>query len=305
MRSKQERGNPLRLVGWGQRPIGMNQSILDVILEHKRTTEVPARKQLISTAIMRARAEATHTPTRDFAAGLLRQDGHMALIAEVKRASPSKGDLVTGEFKPVDLALSYEANGASAISVLTDERFFKGSLEYLVDVRQAVNVPVLRKDFVIDPYQIYEARAAGADAVLLIVAALDDAALTDLHALAHSLTLTPLVEVHNEAEAERALKLGAGVIGVNNRDLHTFRTDLNTTAQCAKILLNHTPQHTPQPILVSESGIFTQQHVQAVAAMGASAVLVGESIITSGAIATQVRDLSGVLRTRHHSEAIT
>ncbi len=279
----------------------MNHSILDVILEHKRSTEVPARKQLISAAVMRERAEAIRTPTRNFAASLLCQDGHVALIAEVKRASPSKGDLVTGEFKPVDLALSYEANGASAISVLTDERFFKGTLEYLVGVRQAVHVPVLRKDFVVDPYQVYEARAAGADAVLLIVAALDDAELADLHTLARSLTLTPLVEVHHEAEAERALKLGAQVIGVNNRDLHTFKTDLNTTAQCARILLNHTPQ----PTLVSESGIFTPQHVQAVAAMGASAVLVGESIITSGAIATQVRDLSGVLRTGRHSEAIT
>jgi indole-3-glycerol phosphate synthase len=279
----------------------MNHSILDVILEHKRSTEVPARKQRISASVMREHAEAIHTPTRDFAASLLRQDGHVALIAEVKRASPSKGDLVTGEFKPVELALNYEANGASAISVLTDERFFKGTLEYLVGVRQAVHVPVLRKDFVVDPYQVYEARAAGADAVLLIVAALDDAELADLHTLALSLTLTPLVEVHHEAEAERALKLGAQVIGVNNRDLHTFKTDLNTTAQCARILLTHTPQLT----LVSESGIFTPQHVQAVAAMGASAVLVGESIITSGAIATQVRDLSGVLRTGRHSEAIT
>jgi indole-3-glycerol phosphate synthase len=279
----------------------MNHSILDVILEHKRSTEVPARKQLISASMMRERAEATRTPTRDFAASLLRQDGHVALIAEVKRASPSKGDLVRGEFKPVDLALNYEANGASAISVLTDERFFKGTLEYLVGVRQAVHVPVLRKDFVVDPYQVYEARAAGADAVLLIVAALDDAELADLHTLACSLTLTPLVEVHHEAEAERALKLGAQVIGVNNRDLHTFKTDLNTTAQCARILLTHTPQ----PTLVSESGIFTSQHVQAVATMGASAVLVGESIITSGAIATQVRDLSGVLRAGRHSEAIT
>lgn len=279
----------------------MNHSILDVILEHKRSTEVPARKQHISASVMREHAEATRTPTRDFAASLLRQDGHVALIAEVKRASPSKGDLVTGDFKPVDLALNYEANGASAISVLTDERFFKGTLEYLVGVRQAVQVPVLRKDFVVDPYQVYEARAAGADAVLLIVAALDDAELADLHTLARSLTLTPLVEVHHEAEAERALKLGAQVIGVNNRDLHTFKTDLNTTAQCARILLTHTPQ----PTLVSESGIFTPQHVQAVAAMGASAVLVGESIITSGAIATQVRDLSGVLRAGRHSEAIT
>jgi indole-3-glycerol phosphate synthase len=277
----------------------MNQSILDVILEHKRNTEVPAHKKRISETVMREHAEAISTPSRDFAASLLRKDGRVALIAEVKRASPSKGDLVKGEFKPAELALSYEANGASAISVLTDERFFKGALEYLVHVRQAVGVPVLRKDFVVDPYQIYEARVAGADAVLLIVAALDDSTLTDLYALARSLTLMPLVEVHNIAEAERALKLNAQVIGINNRDLHTFNIDLNITSRCAKVVQNHLPA----PILVSESGIFTPQHVQAVAAMGASAVLVGESIITSGTIAAQVRDLSSILRTRCNSEA--
>jgi indole-3-glycerol phosphate synthase len=276
----------------------MNESILDVILEHKRTTEVPARKRLVSPSLMREQAEANRTPTRDFAASLQRADGHVALIAEVKRASPSKGELVKGEFSPVDLALAYQANGASAISVLTDERFFKGALDYLVRIRQAVSIPVLRKDFVIDPYQVYEARAAGADAVLLIVAALDDGALAELYALAHSLTLTPLVEVHNDVEAQRALKLGAQVIGVNNRDLHTFKTDLHTTAQCAAILR----QHMPPPVLVSESGIFTPQHVQTVAAMGASAVLVGESIITSGAIAAQVRALSSVLRISHSPE---
>ena len=277
----------------------MNHSILDVILEHKRTTELPARKRLVDAAAMRSRAEAINAPARDVAACLVRQDGRVALIAEVKRASPSKGDLVKGEFSPVALALSYQANGASAISVLTDERFFKGSLDDLVNVRRVVNVPVLRKDFVIDPYQVYEARAAGADAVLLIVAALDDAVLAGLHALARDLTLTPLVEVHNELEAERALKLGARLVGVNNRDLHTFVTDLNTTARCAEVLLNPSPR----PIVVSESGIFTPQHVQAVTAMGASAVLVGESIITSGAIAAQVRDLSSVLRAKSSPEA--
>jgi indole-3-glycerol phosphate synthase len=279
----------------------MEHSILDVILEHKRTTEVPARKQQINLAALRQSAEALRAPARPFGAGLLRPDGHVALIAEVKRASPSKGDLVKGEFKPVALAQCYEANGATAISVLTDERFFKGSLDYLTAVHQAVQIPVLRKDFIVDPYQVYEARAAGADAILLIVAALDDTELSDLHALAHSLSLSALVEVHSAAEAERALKLGAPLIGVNNRDLHTFKTDLNTTAQCARVLL----AHQPQPVLVSESGIFTPQHVQAVAKMGASAILVGESIITSGAIAAQVQTLSGVARTGHSAERIT
>ena len=279
----------------------MEHSILDVILEHKRTTEVPACKRQINLTTMREHAEALRAPARPFGPGLLRPDGHVALIAEVKRASPSKGDLVKGEFKPVELAQCYEANGASAISVLTDERFFKGNLNYLTAVHQAVQIPVLRKDFIVDTYQVYEARAAGADAILLIVAALDDAELADLHVLAHSLSLSALVEVHSAAEAERALKLDAPLIGVNNRDLHTFKTDLNTTAQCARVLL----AHPPQPVLVSESGIFTPQHVQAVAKMGASAVLVGESIITSGAIAAQVQALSGVARSGHSAEGIT
>ncbi len=222
----------------------------------------------------------------------------MALIAEIKRASPSKGDLVTGAFDPVDLALTYAANGASAISVLTDEQFFKGSLDHLVQVRRAVSLPVLRKDFVVDPYQVYEARGAGADAVLLIAAALEDGELADLHALALELALTPLVEVHDEAEVERALRIGARVIGVNNRDLRTFATDIRTTARCARVLDDGSTvvRRPSSVVLVSESGIFTPADVAAVAGMGASAVLVGESILTSSDVAGQVRALSSVSR---------
>jgi indole-3-glycerol phosphate synthase len=280
-------------------------SILDAILDHKRETEVPQCKQTAPLAEVRRAAEAMPSP-RDFAAALYRcnVDGYVALIAEIKRASPSKGDLVKGEFKPVELAQTYAANGAVCISVLTDEHFFKGSLNHLRVVRTAVDAPLLRKDFVVDAYQLYEARAAGADAALLIVAALDDAELRDLHALAIELGLTPLVEVHDEVETERAMRIGACVIGVNNRDLRTFHVDIETTARCAKLvngywLMNASSQlstNNQQHILVSESGIFSPADVARVAAMGANAILVGESIITSGDVAAQVQALSSVKR---------
>ncbi len=278
-------------------------SILDTILDHKRTIEVPARKRAVPIEAMRREAEARPQPTRNFAAALHRADGCVALIAEIKRASPSKGLLVKGTFEPAKLAHDYEANGASCISVLTDEQFFQGSLDHLREVHSAVNVPLLRKDFVVDAYQLYEARAAGADAALLIVAALDDSELRDLHVLATELTLTALVEVHDEAETERAMNIGASVIGVNNRDLRTFNVDIETTTRCAQTIdaRRKTAKSEASFVLrpsslVSESGIFTPTHVQQVAAMGANAILVGESIITSGDIAGQVRALSRVKR---------
>lgn len=273
-------------------------SILNTILDHKRTTEVPARMAARPLAEVR-RAAAALPPPRDFGAALRRTDGHVALIAEVKRASPSRGQLARGEWRPADLARMYEANGASCVSVLTDARFFQGGLEDLIAVRAVIGLPVLRKDFTVHPYQVYEARAAGADAVLLIVAALDDAALRDLHALALELGLTALVETHDEAEVDRAVAAGARVIGVNNRDLRTFEMDLDTTRRCAAAL--RAASHLRgAATLVSESGIFTPAHVAAVAGMGARAVLVGESIITSGDIAAQTRALSSVMIADEH-----
>ena len=277
-------------------------NILDTILAHKRETEVPARKQAVPLEVMRRQAEAA-APTRNFAAALHRADRCAALIAEIKRASPSKGLLAKGAFEPAQLARAYEANGATCISILTDERFFQGSLEHLRQVRTVVDLPLLRKEFVVDAYQLYEARAAGADAALLIVAALDDAELRDLHNLCGELALTALVEVHDEAETDRALAIGARVIGVNNRDLRTFVTDVATTARCVRIIdaRRHTLDNSALMVrrpasIVSESGIFTRDDVRRVAAMGANSVLVGESIITSGDIAGQVRALSGVHR---------
>lgn len=275
----------------------MRESILNQILEHKRSVELPRRKREAPLAQVRRAAETAARP-RNFAAALQRADGRVALIAEVKRASPSKGDLVKGAFDPASLARLYEANGASAISVLTDERFFKGAVEHLTQVKRQTQLPTLRKDFIIDAYQVYEARAAGADGALLIVAALDDILLRDLHALMIELGLTPLVEVHEEAEVERALRAGARVIGVNNRDLRTFVTDIDTTRRCARVLFDGqlTGDKPASVILVSESGIFTPTDVATVAGHGASAVLVGESIITSGDIPAQTRALASVPR---------
>lgn len=276
----------------------MSESILDRILEHKRSVELPRRRRETPLADMRRAGEMAARP-RDFAAALRRPDGCVALIAEVKRASPSRGELVKGAFDPPGLAQLYAASGASAISVLTDETFFKGALEHLTQVKRQTPLPALRKDFIIDAYQVYEARAAGADAVLLIVAALDDALLRDLIALIVALGMTPLVEVHTEAEVERALRAGARVIGVNNRDLRTFVTDIDTTRRCARVLFDGrwvTDDDGASITLVSESGIFTPADVATVAAHGASAVLVGESIITSGDIPAQTRALSSVRR---------
>lgn len=263
-------------------------SILQTILNHKRAVEVPAGKAARPLAEVRRAAEGAPLP-RDFGAALLRPTGQVALIAEVKRASPSRGALARGPWRPAELARTYEANGASCVSVLTDARFFQGGLEDLIAARAAVSLPILRKDFIVDAWQLYEARAAGADAALLIVAAMGDAELRDFHALIGELGMTALVEVHDEGECERALAAGARVIGVNNRDLNTFVTDLETTRRCAARLVGK-----GDFTLVSESGIFTPAHVAAVAAMGARAILVGESLITSPDLPALTRALSGV-----------
>jgi indole-3-glycerol phosphate synthase len=259
------------------------QTMLDRILAHK-VEEVAARKARASAAAMIAAARGA-SPPRDMRAAVRRENvALVALIAEIKRASPSRGVLLA-DFDPLALATVYAANGAAALSVLTDARFFGGDLAHLAAVRAAVSVPVLRKDFVLDPYQVYEARAAGADAVLLIAAALDDARLTDLHALVTELGMAALVEVHSEAELERALALGVPLIGVNNRDLRTFAVDLGTTERLARLV--------PEEVtLVAESGIFSADDVRRMGAAGARAVLVGEALVTAPDVAACVRELS-------------
>ncbi len=257
-------------------------TILDKILAQK-VEEV--RHKTVSLEQMERDAHLA-PPARDFAGALRR--GTVALVAEVKKASPSKGVLIEN-FDPVAIAKTYMDNGAAAISILTDEKFFQGHLDYLRLIRAAVNIPVLRKDFTIDPYQIYEARAAGADAVLLIVATLDDSQLDDLQNLTYELGMTALVEVHNEAEMERALMARAMVIGINNRDLKTFHEDLGVTARLAKLV--------PSDVtLVAESAIRSADDVRRMGEYGAHAVLVGESLVRADNMASTVKAFSSQRR---------
>jgi indole-3-glycerol phosphate synthase len=257
--------------------------VLDEIVAHKRAevAELKARRS-VGTVAAACRGLA---PARDFEAALRPPTGtRVRLIAEVKRASPSQG-LFRADLDPIAQASTYAAAGAAAVSVLTDARYFHGSLDDLVQVRRAVPVPVLRKEFIVDEYQLWEAREAGADAVLLIVAALEDAALRDLLGAAKGAGLATLVEVHTAGELDRALRLGAPVIGINNRDLQT----LTTTLAPSLALL---PQIPPGPIAVSESGLRTGADVAQVVAAGAHAVLVGETLLRADDVAAKVRELS-------------
>lgn len=245
-------------------------NVLDRILAHK-AEEVTAAKSRQSAASLAREAEGVARAVRGLAASLRSCPG-VPIIAEIKRRSPSKG-LIRADFDAEKIALAYAAAGAAGISVLTDEHFFGGSLEILRQVRAAVATPLLRKDFVIDAYQIDEARVAGADAVLLIVSALEDAALATLHARAKALGLDVLVEVHDERELDRALALGATLIGVNNRDLRTFEVDLATTERLAARIAD------PGVLLVAESGIATPADVARLERAGAGGFLVGESLM--------------------------
>ena len=214
----------------------------------------------------------------------------MALIAEVKKASPSAG-VICPDFDPVRIAKEYEAAGASCLSVLTDEKFFQGSLEYLKAIREAVRLPLLRKDFIIDERQILEAIECGADAILLIVAILSDGALKRFHDLASDAGLAVLVEVHDERELKRALDIDARLIGVNNRDLKSFTVDLATTERLAAQLF--AARGREEVVLVAESGIHQRADVERVARAGANAILVGESLMRSGTIAGKAAELLG------------
>ncbi|HEY8523877.1 MAG TPA: indole-3-glycerol phosphate synthase TrpC [Acidimicrobiales bacterium] len=221
-------------------------------------------------------------PPRGFAAGLRAADG-LAVIAEVKRRSPSKGDLYP-DLDPARVAADYERGGAACLSVLTDERFFGGSAADLQAARAATGLPVLRKDFTVAPADVCDARVMGADAVLLIVAALDDAELTDLHALAGEVGLDALVEVHDEAELDRALTVGATLVGVNQRDLVTFEVDPDRAVRVGKAM-------PPSVVRVAESGIKAPTEAAALREAGFDAVLVGESLVTSGDPAAAVTAL--------------
>lgn len=262
-------------------------TILDRIVEQKKR-EVAKLAGVRATASDLKAACASRGDLRDFYAALTRPHyGDIALIAEVKKASPSAG-VICPDFDPVHIARTYEESGASCLSVLTDQMFFQGSLTCLRQIREVVQLPLLRKDFIIDARQIREAIDWGADAILLIVAILDDAQLRSLHALATEAGLSVLVEVHDERELERALAIGAKLIGVNNRDLRTFKVDLGTTERLAERVRS---QALPDTLLVAESGIHTRADVERLARAGARAILVGESLMRQGNIPAKVSEL--------------
>ncbi|MBU0881597.1 MAG: indole-3-glycerol phosphate synthase TrpC [Candidatus Omnitrophica bacterium] len=208
---------------------------------------------------------------------------HVNLIAEIKKASPSKG-ILRGDFNPVKIAMTYQAHGASAVSVLTDERFFEGKLEHIRMVKESVSLPILRKDFIIDEYQIYESVACGADAILLIADLLSDNEMTGFYQLATSLGLDVLLEVHNEEDMEKAIQTGGEMIGINNRDLNTFKTDLAMTQKLMRLI----PAH---KIKVSESGIKSYEDVMFMKSIGINAVLIGEAFMEAPDIAAKMREI--------------
>ncbi len=257
-------------------------TILDTILAHKQT-EVAERKNRRSVSELKSRV-ADLEPTRDFLGALQTPKiGLVSLIAEVKKASPSAG-IIRADFDPVQLARIYEQSGAACLSVLTDEQFFQGHDDYLTTIRAAVALPLLRKDFTVDAYQVYEARALGADAILLIVAALSPERIADYQSLALELGMAALVEVHTEEEMDVARAVGAKLIGINSRDLKTFVTDIGAVARLGA--------RAPADVtLVAESGLKTPADVARVAQAGAKAILVGETLMRASDIGLAIKEL--------------
>lgn len=265
-----------------------SENILDRIVRSK-LARVSDRKRAAPPAEVEARARALPPPKRDFLAALSAPragSGHgLHVIAEVKKASPSRG-VLREDFRPLDIARDYAAAGASALSVLTEEDHFLGSDRYLEEISRSVAVPTLRKDFIVDPYQVYEAKCLGASAYLLIVACLSPSDLAALIALGRPLGLTPLVEAHTAEETRIAVEAGAPVVGINNRDLKTFRTALDTTFALRPLV----PKGVP---VVSESGIFTLADMQALAKAGVQAALIGESLMKESDVGAKLRELLG------------
>ncbi len=253
--------------------------MLNRIVARKRE-EVEQRKKSFPLSSLKERLARQKKPL-DFTSAL--SGNSTRLIAEVKRASPSRG-LLCPNFNPVALAKTYAQGGAAAISVLTEINYFEGSIDHLEAIREEVRLPLLRKDFIFDGYQIYESGAYGADALLLIVAILSQEQLKELLSLTHSLGLSCLVEVHNEAEVERALLSGAEIIGINNRDLTTFTVDIDTTRRLRPLI-------PPERIVVSESGIRSREDIEKLEGWGVNAVLMGETLITASNIPAKIREL--------------
>lgn len=258
-------------------------TILDQIIAVKREEVARAKREMPEPALRARLADAP--PVRDFLAAVA-AGPPLRLIAEVKKASPSKG-VIRADFDPVGIARIYERHGAACISVLTDRQFFQGSLRYLREIRDAVALPLLRKDFVIDPYQVLEARAHGADAVLLIAECLEDDLLRQLFDTVVALEMTPLVELHEPVNLPRVLRVGASLIGINNRDLHSFQVDLDRTLRLRREIPS-------DRIVVGESGIRTREDVVRLEAGGVQAMLVGETFMARPDIAAAVDELLGV-----------
>ena len=257
--------------------------VLDDILRAKRE-ELADREAALPRSLLESRCR-TLPPARDFEAALRpRPPRRVGLIAELKKASPSRGVLAPA-FDPLALAKSYAAGGASALSVLTDAKHFQGRIELLGEVRGVVGLPLLRKDFILTEYQLWESRAFGADAVLLIAAALPPSRLGDLIHAAKGIGLGTLVEVHTRQELDLVLSLGAPTLGINNRNLQTFETTIETSLALLPLI-------PPGPLRVSESGFFTRADVERVVAAGAHAVLVGEALVTAPDVGAKVRELA-------------
>lgn len=262
-----------------------DQNVLSKIIAHKLGEIADAKRRCPIEQLMDQLE--TAPPIRDFV-GSLRSNSDMGLIAEVKKGSPSAG-IIRADFDPVQIALTYERHGAQCLSVLTDEKFFLGHLDYLRAVRKAVQIPVLRKDFIIDRYQVLEARAAGADCILLIAECLDDCQMRDLYFYASELGMESLIELYDADNLDRILKLEPAMVGVNNRDLRTFVTDLDHTIRLSEKIPSTT-------LLVSESGIKTRADIDRVKAGGARAILVGETLMRSPDIGNAVDTLLGRIR---------
>jgi indole-3-glycerol phosphate synthase len=253
--------------------------MLDKIIAQKRE-EVEQRRKVATIVYLQERIT-WQRPTLDLALAL--KSDHIQLIAEVKQASPSRG-MLSSNFNPLELAQTYAEGGAAAISVLTEANYFMGSIDYLPAIKEVVGLPLLRKDFIFDPYQIYESRAYGADALLLIAAILSREQLKELASLSHSLGLKCLVEVHNEGEVERAVVSEVEIIGINNRDLNTFAVDITTSRRLRPLI----PQ---EQIVVSESGIKSKRDIEKLIKWGVDAVLVGETLVTANDVRAKIKEL--------------
>jgi len=262
--------------------------ILDDIVEYKKG-ELKRSMDLLPLAELQNRLKDIEPPIDFYTRA--NADSSLKVISEIKKASPSKG-VICENFDPLNIAKSYEANGASAISILTDEKFFQGSLQYLSQIRKAVSIPLLRKDFTIDPYQIYEARAHGADIVLLIAAILDKERIKQYLQIVDSLNMNAIVEIHNREELDKVIDTGCSIIGINNRNLKTFEVDLSTTVELIKYI--------PEDILViSESGISNPGDISMLREIGVNTFLIGESFMKSDDPGAKLNEYIGQIESQY------